>query len=194
MANENTHDSGHVILPVLHAGENRIDNIAVPENTPLENLHESLVNSDYHLGDSKQPTADGSLENQEDFKNSVREAIQKAGFYHAPHEAAFTVTNKSRMTPTQTGETIFNEDSKAKTELQEPAGVQNTFGSVHTHPAVGVLGKNWGQGPSAQDVATAKQLKQHVMVVSMAGLFDVAPNGEITQTYKDDKWLNSKKK
>ena len=74
MANE-TYDSGkgHVVLPVLHPSGD-VHDIAVPEDTPIADLHSALAGEYSHPAieaHEKQPTADGALENSDSFRKTA---------------------------------------------------------------------------------------------------------------------------
>jgi hypothetical protein len=102
MANE-TYDSGHVVIPVLHP-DGGVHNIAVPTDTPIADLHDALT--DYYLPDlakPSQPTADGAVENSPAFKQRAQQAWDAAVRGVRPDvESGFEVGRTGNAGPIQT--------------------------------------------------------------------------------------------
>jgi hypothetical protein len=181
MANENRFDSGHVVIPVLHSSGD-VHNIAVPEDTPLTDLHSALA-KDYSRpaieGQEKQPAAEGAVENSPLFRATSRKAWDSVTSGMDPTvEAGFDVDKNGRVGPIQTQRT-----SKGTIPNDTVDVDSDSLGAVHTHP------NGYIQGPSDKDIAAAKQARKTVWVVSAGGLYSVDPGGSVSHIYKDPNWL-----
>jgi hypothetical protein len=197
---ENKYDSGHVILPVLHSGSGEVHNVAVPENTPMPELHDALLDSGYHSNwapyrDPKVdpitgrprpnygPTKEGVLENSPEFKSSAKAVFEKSGSGRNPNEAGTYLEGAERGP-------ISVSDTEGRMALSVPTSATAT---IHTHPAH-FNGAKSSPLPSPKDVETARKLKRPVYVVSPEGLSVVEGDGKITSIYSAKEWMERNNK
>jgi proteasome lid subunit RPN8/RPN11 len=177
MANE-TYPLKHVVVPVLHPSGN-VDQIAVPENTPVADLHDAL--SDYY---HEQPSASSAVENSDSFKQAAQEAWKRTAYGQNPLvESGFAVdkNGQSVMAHTETSP----KGAVPSETLKYPPGA---VGVLHTHP------DSTSPRPSQNDIDAAKRVNKTVWVASKRGLFSVNPtNGEVTQVYNDPDWMKAKR-
>jgi hypothetical protein len=185
----NTFDSGHVIIPVLHpSGE--VHNLAAPENTPLADLHDSLVSAGYvqpKLGSQPLPTAAGAIENSDQFRARSGEAWKAAGQGSYPlTESGFAMDAQGNASPLRTqttpptpgGTTVDHDRITYKT---------SDTGVVHTHP------NNSIPGPSQNDIKAAKKIGKTIYTVSQGGLYSInGKTGEVTHVFKSPSWMSDK--
>jgi hypothetical protein len=178
---DDTYDSGHVVIPVLHP-DGGVDNIAVPADTPIPDLHAALT--DYYLPDlgqqSSQPTADGAVENSPAFKQRAQQAWDAAVRGVRPDvESGFEVGRTGNAGPLQTQLTPRGSTPQDKIQLSSP----NSLGVLHTHPNTSV------SSPSPGDIAAAKAAHKTVWLTSRDGLFAVDPGGKVTRIFTSDNWM-----
>lgn len=128
-------------------------------------------------------TAEGAMENQQDFIDHARNAWVASGAgQQAFKEAGFTVSRKGELSK------ISQNQDESQPNLAQDIN-DDTMALIHTHPG------NAGAEPSPHDVAVAKQTKKPVMVISRGGLYEVAPGtGKITKVKDGLDWMNEKKK
>jgi hypothetical protein len=186
MVNENKFDSGtpHVVVPVLH-NSGDIHDIAVPEDTPLADLHSALA-KDYSRpaieGQEKQPTAEGAVENSPLFRATARKAWDESVSGMDPTtESAFEVDKTGGTGPIRTQRTPKGAIPRDTVDV-EP----DSLGAVHTHP------NGFTHGPSDNDIAAAKKAHKTIWVVSSGGLYSIDPGGSVEHIYKDPNWLPPK--
>jgi hypothetical protein len=183
MANENRFDSGHVVIPVLHPSGD-VHNIAVPEDTPLADLHSALAQDYAHPaieGQEKQPTEEGAEENRPAFREAARKAWQAAASGILKQEAGFIDYKNPLFKPEQ-----LPVQKGAEMKIDVP---NDAFATAHTHP------NERQQDPSVQDIDNAKKSGKPVYVVSRQGLYMVRPSdGKVIQVFKGTDWMDEKKK
>jgi hypothetical protein len=182
----NNFDSGtpHVVIPVLHpSGE--VHNLAVPEGTPLSDLHDALNDAGYATPlANPQPTAAGAIENSDQFRNqsdAAWKAVNKG--FNTYAESGFSVGKdgnagplRTEVTPRMPGQTVIDRDKiNFKT---------SDLGVVHTHP------DNSVPGPSQNDIAAAKKIGKTIWVTSQGGLYSVEKDGNVTRIFKSENWMN----
>jgi hypothetical protein len=178
---ENKFDSGHAILPVLHPDSGEVHNIAVPTDTSLSDLHSALAEDYAHpaLASAKQPTAEGAIENSEDFRAAARKAWGGAGSGLLNNEGRVVINKQGAPTvlPTSLG---------SGSSFQVPT---DSFGTLHTHP------DRKQQDPSDQDISTVKSSHKPMYIVSSRGLYMVrASDGKAMQIFQGTDWMKDKKK
>jgi hypothetical protein len=177
-------DFGHAIVPVLHhSGE--VHDIAVPEDTSLEDLHSSLIDSDYHLPipAAQQPTAEGSIEHSPEFKNTAKDAWVMGELGRKSGEAGTYLDSKGNP-----GKLAWHDSprgERASVKITEPA---DAMGSIHTHP------NDRTDKPSTDDIEIAKRVHKTIFVVSRSGLWSVDPGGAVSHVFQDPGWMDEKKK
>jgi hypothetical protein len=183
VANENKFDSDHVVVPVAHpSGE--LHNIAVPEDTNIQEFHSSLLASDYHLlTPETQPTAEGSIEHSAEFKNTAKNAWVMGELGRKSGEAGTYLDSKGAPGKLNWHDSPRGENANVK--ITEPV---DAMGSIHTHP------NDRTDKPSADDIAIAKRVHKTIFVVSRSGLWSVDPSGDTTQVFKNPNWMDEKKK
>jgi len=173
MANEN-YPLNHVVVPVLRPDTGKVDSIAVPENTPITDLHSAL--SDYY---HEQPTSQGAVENSPAFKQAAQQAWKNAGEGGSPWvESGFGVSRTG--VPGKINVQVSPPHTTPKDSITVNS---NDLGVVHTHPDVS------GGQPSPQDIAAAKQVHKFVWVASKDGLWSVSPHGEVTRVFNKSDWM-----
>jgi hypothetical protein len=175
-------DSGspHVVINVAHPdGNGRVDSIAVPADTPVPELHAALVNSDYHIP-SPQPTADGAVENSEDFKKTARDAWGSVLDGKAKEEAGWWTGSTGRSV--SSGKTL-DEPTRGHMSVAAPP---TAIGVGHTHDNA------HQEDPSQDDIDAAKKAKKTIWVVSRSGLYSVDPSGNVSHLYQNSDWMNKK--
>jgi hypothetical protein len=192
---ENKYDSGagHVVLPVLHSGSGEVHNIAVPVNTDPGELHDALLNGNYHgptpyLGagvdvfghPKKGPNRSGVLENSPGFKKAASEVWEKAGRGRESTEAGTYLDQNNERGP------IVASNTEGKMSLVVPKEAQST---IHSHPDH-FNGTQAGGQPSGVDIDTAKKLGKSVYVVSKSGLQVVEKDGKVTNVYSNPDWMS----
>jgi hypothetical protein len=172
-------DSGKAVIPVLRPNGGGVDDVAIPpdmHDMSPSDLHSYLTASGYSqpslIGQQKQPSAAGAIENSKEFKDNARqlwnEAQNGTGFRG---EVGNFVTRQGSYT------------APLKTPGREDGGGRITFadkpsdamGIVHTHPHVG--------GLSPQDIQTAKDHHLTVYAIDADGLHAVGADGKVTQIY-----------
>lgn len=182
MPEENKYDSGHVVLPVYHAGEGEVHNLAVPEKTALPQLHDALLDGGYHFDNppylganvdghgnpKKGPDLTGSIEHDPKFKAALQKVWETAAFGKNSTESGTYVGSDLERGPVATSNT------EGRMSLSVPQDAPYT---IHSHPNHAADFTAGGQ-PSDKDIATAKSTKKYVYVVSRSGLQYVGPHGE----------------
>jgi hypothetical protein len=192
---ENKYGSGvgHVVLDVLHGPSNEVHSVAVPESTPLPELHDALVTAGYHAGwapyqgagvDSfgrpkAGPSKSGVLENDPKFKAAAKAIYDASGRGRNPNEAGTYLDANLDRGP------IAVSNTEGHMSLSVPSDASST---LHTHPSH-FNGATASPLPSGTDVDTAKKLKRSVYVVSPEGLSVVEGDGKVTNIYNDSGWL-----
>jgi len=176
-------DSGHVVLPVVHP--DGLHDIAVPKDTMLDDLHSSLMDSDYHLSipAPKSPTAEGSIEHSESFRKTAFDAWQMADLGRKSGEAGTYLDAGGKP-----GKLAWNDSPRGErgsVKITEPT---DAMGSIHTHPNDRI------DKPSDDDREIAKRVKKTIFVVSRSGLWSVDPIGVVTQVFQGPGWMEKKKK
>ena len=171
---ENSFDSGHVVLPVAHpSGETH--NIAVPPDTDLGDLHAALTDAGYEhpalTGKTPQPTAAGAIENSKEFKDNAQKLWNEAQNGKDRGEVGNFVTSQGSYTSPL--KTPGREDGGGR--ITFPGKPENSMAVIHTHPHVG--------GLSPQDIQTAKDNHLVVYAIDADGLHAVGPDGKVTQVY-----------
>jgi hypothetical protein len=195
MANEteNKYDSGtgHVVLPILHSGSGEVHDIAIPANTDPGELHDALLNGNYHgpspylgpnvdaLGHPKKgPSRSGVLENSPEFKKAASAVWEAAGRGRNTSESGTYLDQDLERGP------IVSSNTEGKMSLVVPKDAQST---LHTHPDH-FNGTQAGGQPSDVDIATAKKLGKSVYVVSKSGLQVVEKDGKVTNVFNNPDW------
>jgi hypothetical protein len=183
---DDTYDSGHVVIPVLNPSGD-IHNIAVPEDTSMADLHDSLVDSGYahpaldqQLG-QQQPTKDGAIEYSPAFKKLAANMWDRSGRGVQQTEVGTYIDksgNAGNVTEHPTGS-----DPNANVKVNVP---NDAVGVIHTHP------NHSGDRPSPADVQAAKDNKKTVYVTSRTGLWATDPSGKITQIFSNPLWMRDK--
>jgi hypothetical protein len=188
---ENKFDSGHAIIPVKVGDE--IHHVAVPEDTPVRDLHAALVNHvvtapdvrdsafDDHLKlyaapspePVDNPTRQGVLENSPAFKKAALDVWDASGRGRNSNEAGVGLDDDLKAEPVQTS----TKDNKMS--IRVPASSKIL---LHSHP------NNMGGQPSPQDIDSAKALGKTIYVVSKRGLQAVDKFGKVTNVYSDADW------
>jgi hypothetical protein len=179
MSDTPKYDSGkpHVVLPVVHAGTNEVHDIAIPESTPLAEVHNALLDAGYG-----QPTAEGAVENSEDFKAKARQAWEKTSNGQGQEEAGFWTgaTGKSVEIPGVT-------QDESGHGHQSQTAAPSALGLAHVH------NNHLQEDPSRNDIEQAKKSHKTIWVVSRGGLYSVGPSGEVTHIYSNPDWMKQKK-
>jgi len=182
---ENKFDSGHIIVPIVHPETGEVHNIAVPEDTDLADLHSALADSGYAhpaLDTQKQPTKEGALEYSDAFRKAAGNAVAASRNFTG-NESGFAVDAKGQPRKTQTsiGSGIEN------AHHLRIAAPWNTMATLHTHPT-----RTGTEGPSADDIQNAKNLRRTVYVASSGGLYAIDPGGSVSQVFKSPTWYSDK--
>ena len=168
-----------VVVPVYHAGNDEVHQIAVPPDTDMGDLHNALVDAGYAPSipsNDKGPTADKAEENTPIFKAAALAAWTAAGNGQLEEEAGFVDPIDRRQTPNQ----IPAQRGRELAWSQPKAA----FASVHTHPRYAQ------DDPSNEDIALAKKVNQPVYVVSKQGLFMVRPSdGKVSKVFDGTDWM-----
>jgi hypothetical protein len=163
-----TFDSGHphVVVPVQHPN-GQVDQIAVPTDTSLEDLHGALSDAGYlHSFPTAQPTAAGALENSDDFRNQSKaawDAVNKGGNPYA--ESGFSVySDGSDGGASSIHSEIHPQTSGMAAQWRDKISYgKDDLGIVHTHPNTS------SDKPSTNDVEAAKKIKKPIYVTSRTG-------------------------
>jgi len=185
MPNKNKYDSGHAIIPVAHpSGE--VHTIEVPFGTPMQDLHDALLDAGYH----KEPTREGSLEYSPEFRRASGRAWQDVAYGDLPQEAGFVVTKDGKIEKPALGKEIGQNEDKGSLTFQLPS--DGAFATLHTHPRP-TMNRHWTQQPSPADVTVAKSAKQNVYVSTSSGLWLVESDGHVHQVFKREDWATRKK-
>jgi hypothetical protein len=175
-----------VVVPVQHPN-GQVDQIAVPTDTSLEDLHGALSDAGYlHEFPTAQPTAAGALENTEDFRAQSKaawDAVNKGGNPYA--ESGFSVYNDGGASSLHT-ETHPQSAGMAGPQRDKIAYGPSDFAIQHTHPNAS------SDKPSANDVEAAKKIKKPIYVTSRTGLWMASPDGKVTQVFKSPTWFTDK--
>jgi hypothetical protein len=186
MANENKWDSGHVVIPVYHSDSDSIHSIAVPESTPLEDLHSVLLKDGgyEHPGLSANqsgPTEEGTLEESPEFQAATRHIWDSMAHGVKKGESAFYI-NRNKDVKYE-GEQFEDSASGGKQmHINVPA---DTFAINHIHPNVGQ------PQLSPKDIETSRHLKMPVYAVSKDGLWTVDGDGKPFQVFKGTDWMGT---
>jgi hypothetical protein len=184
MANE-TFDSGkpHVVLPVANTSGG-VDRIAVPADTEISDLHNSLSAAGYehpsideHLAG---PTKEGSLEYSAPFRKVAASAWSTSGGGTLRGEAGTYLDAEGQPSKVQWQP---EGDSQAKMQMSVPRSAPYL---IHTHP------NDRGSKPSPADIRSAKEKHKTIYVTSKAGLFAVDPAGKVSQVFKSPSWASDK--
>jgi hypothetical protein len=181
-----TFDSGHVIVPVKHP-DGAVDQIAVPTDTSLQDLHSALSDAGYlHDFPTAQPTAAGALENSEDFRSQSKAAWGATSQGNSPNtESGFSVYSDGGASSLHT-ETHPQGTGLASQWKDKISYAPSDLGIVHTHPRIS------SDKPSANDVEAAKKIKKPIYVTSRTGLWMASPDGKVTQVFKSPTWFTDK--
>jgi hypothetical protein len=179
MANENNFNSGHVILPVAHPS-GRIDNIAIPEDVPLSEVHEALSDYYHPMMPQAGPTKEGSLEYSDAFRKAATNAVGASRNFTG-NESGFAVDASGQPGKTQT---TIGAGGSHNLAIVAPSNAEAT---LHTHPM-----KTGADEPSADDIQIAKKMHHTVYVASKGGLFAVDPGGSVSHIFKSADWANQK--
>jgi hypothetical protein len=192
MANENKYDSAYTMISVAHP--DGIHNIAVPEDTPLADFHNALLENYTHPAIEvhiKQPTREDSLEYSEPFRKAAANAVSLArqkefgrlhGSSDSTGEAGFVVGKNG-----EASEVKFSPDRTGADHAGMTLGVRDSdIGTFHTHDSFHQA------DPSAVDIDSAKKFHKTVYIASRSGLYAIDPGGQLTQIFKNPDWASSK--
>jgi hypothetical protein len=196
--------NAHVIVPVIHRGEDSVHSVAVPADTPLPDFHDALLESGYHgegsvkppqwaptpysTGDFRTgkprpgygPTKEGVLENSPEFKAVGKAVFAASNYGRNSNEAGTYIDQNGERGPI----VVSNEDGKMSMQVPKDAG-----STIHSHPAH-FQGATASPLPSQKDIETAKKLGKSVYVVSPEGLSVVEKDGKVTNIYNSKDWLD----
>jgi hypothetical protein len=191
MANENKYDSAYTMISVAHP--DGVHNIAVPEDTPLADLHNALLENYTHPAIEahvKQPTREGALEYSDVFRKAAANAVSLArqkefgrlhGSSDSTGEAGFVIGAKDQS------EVKFSPDKTGADHAGMTLGVRDSdIGTFHTHDSFHQA------DPSTVDKESAKKFHKTVYIASRDGLYAVDPGGQVTQIFKNQDWASSK--
>ena len=183
MPDPNRFDSGHALLPV-RAVNGDVHDVAIPDGTSLESVHSALSNDPKYLPDfSTKPTAAGAVENSAQFRRSASDAwnaVSKGG--NAAAESGYSVEADGGTSNIHTE--VHPQTSGIATAQHDKISYQpDDFGINHTHPS------SSSDRPSSNDVEAAKKIKKNIWVTSRTGLWNVDPNGKVTQVYDNSDWM-----
>jgi len=175
-----------VVLPIVHPN-GEVHNIAVPEDTPMEDFHSALVDSGYAHptieSKQSQPKADNAVENSAAFREAARKAWEATtGGQDDTTEASFYVDKNGNPGPLT--KQVSPAGGVDKVTIKTTA---DSMGVVHTHPNQRI------QGPSDADIANAKKFKKTMWVVTRSGLYAVDPGGKTTKVFDRSNWMKEKK-
>lgn len=95
----------------------------------------------------------------------------------AAQEAGFIVYDDGSFGPM-----VTTNDTPGHGEIKFPA-LPHAAAYVHSHP------NNLQDKPSAGDIQAAKKSGKFVYVISRSGLWQVAPDGKVTQIHDGTSWL-----
>ena len=200
MPDENDYSGAtHVVLPVVHPN-GEVHHVAVHEDTPLDELHESLVKSGYAADAEIHKTeADNNLAaaprvsgrkyatQSEYLQPDIPPPTKEGSVEHDPRfkDAAAQIWRTSNRGKDNDEVTLdLSKDlergtlgvSKGKGHAKVYAPADSPY-FLHTHDNAA------GGQPSPQDIDTAKRLKKYIYVVSKSGLQYAGPHGEVGTVY-----------
>jgi hypothetical protein len=170
----------------LHRGESAVHDVEVPTNLKMSDLHDALLDSDYH---TPQPTADGAVENSPTFKKAAsdlyaRTTANKETGVNQGREWGYVVGSNGEIGKTISG---YNDPNSLNGHLHFEVG-KNDMGTVHTHDMY------HQSDPSTDDIDAAKKAKKTIWVVSRDGIWAVDPGGSKTRVYSSPGDMANKNK
>lgn len=127
---------------------------------------------------TRQPNAEGALENDSAFKKSAARAWAATSYGKVAEERGFIVSNRSKI-----GHKTRAEISAATGGAMPIEIPSDAFASFHTHPDGHSLSPNLMPKPSPPDVAVAKENRLNLYVLSREGLYLVEPDGTLHKIY-----------
>jgi hypothetical protein len=128
----------------------------------------------------------GAIENSPEFRRSAADAwkaVNKGG--NPAAESGYSVEADGGTSNIHT-EVHPQTSGVAAAQHDKIAYQPDDFGVNHTHPNAS------SDRLSANDIAAAKKIKKNVWVTSRTGLWDVDPNGPVTQVFNDSDWMEKK--
>jgi hypothetical protein len=184
---------GHAVVPIVHSSDEIHDFFAVDDTLLFEPRSALVGEHSPPVFDSlvtlKQPTEEGALERDKDFKAAARKAWSWVSHGEFQQEAGFMVDRAGKMSGVQLGKEIGQSETVGSTVFHvSPEGI---FANLHTHPRP-ILNKKWVQQPSQADIDVAKDNQQNVYVVTSSGLWQVEPDGTVNHVFATNNWMSKK--
>jgi hypothetical protein len=186
---ENKFDSGHAVLPIKTV-DGDVHNVAIPIDTTLESLHDSLSSDPTYLHTdfpTPQPDKNGVLELSPKFRQAALSAMIKTNAQSLQNsgvglEAGFTVGNNGEPSAVTT---MKDESDESRGHMRQYVG-PNDFAAVHSHDL------RHADTPSEQDRDAARTSGKRIFITSRSGLYEINAQGGVTRVFSSPSWMTDK--